>query len=687
MDSKDSPLCSACSQIDLAALFAPETVSVTDAGDPANSIKVVREFQVDGSLESSDQVTTTCPLCRLLQTVVLDGARVSQDLEHPTWKHLAADWYGDDPPACYLVAVPARAVYQVSRSSLPTAREDGAGDRDTVVLAVMYGLVGNPDVTDFSNTLPRAKLDGLFVSLVDSRFPQPDGLLRGRQVSSARIDFGLVSRWIELCDNNHEACRPPSKEPIGHMKLIDCRTRRIVAASPEMEYVALSYCWGLPHDAEKQCKTERHSLHTWNKNIPEQYLSPVVRDAVKTTRRLNIRYLWVDSLCITQDDIDDWRTESPLMGPIYSNAYITIIALNSLTCQQGFLEYGGEVGFENETSTSPHTTDAHGKLYRDWIHCAKNKKGRGWSSRGWTFQEEKLSKRMFYVGPSRSYFGCGNYILAEDDPIWAPVHEASVVDVASKHPPRSPEAIETLMHFWRKHMVLQFSSRQFTRPQDRLQAIASVAELIGESTGFGYVAGLWIQRLHLHLIWTDAPIKATLPGLVDMLKPDAPGFVAPSWSWARFGASHQLRFYFSQRDEWRLKPVAQLEAHHVETVGSSQYGQVRKGCLQSKTKTLTIPSGCDMSNKTRRRSGGIFLFDWIYEYSELKSGPDLEMVFIGSYLKGKKPEKWGYGIIAFPTDSASSTAYYRVGIFECSIGPGSQFYEFETIQPRTIILV
>jgi hypothetical protein len=61
------------------------------------------------------------------------------------------------------------------------------------------------------------------------------------------------------------------------------------------------------------------------------------QDAVLVTRRLNIKYLWIDSLCIIQDSIEDWAREAARMGDIYRHAFLTLFALDSKDCHEGIL--------------------------------------------------------------------------------------------------------------------------------------------------------------------------------------------------------------------------------------------------------------------------------------------------------------------------------------------------------------
>jgi len=58
-------------------------------------------------------------------------------------------------------------------------------------------------------------------------------------------------------------------------------------------------------------------------------------EAIKLTRRLGIRCLWIDSLCIIQDSSEDWDTESVRMFDIYKNSYLNIGAAGALDADGG----------------------------------------------------------------------------------------------------------------------------------------------------------------------------------------------------------------------------------------------------------------------------------------------------------------------------------------------------------------
>jgi Heterokaryon incompatibility protein (HET) len=89
--------------------------------------------------------------------------------------------------------------------------------------------------------------------------------------------------------------------------------------------MTLSHCWG----TEGHLTTSTETLAERKAGIRIPDLPPTFRDAVQITRHLGIKYLWIDSLCILQDNISDWEKESALMGSIYSTSYLNIVATHS----------------------------------------------------------------------------------------------------------------------------------------------------------------------------------------------------------------------------------------------------------------------------------------------------------------------------------------------------------------------
>ena len=104
--------------------------------------------------------------------------------------------------------------------------------------------------------------------------------------------------------------------------------------SPDIRYLALSHCWG----GDIQFKLETRNLDSMRVGININALTRNFRDAVAMSGRLHVSHLWIDSLCILQDSIDDWIAESSVMGQVYANAYCVISATASESSPAGAFE-------------------------------------------------------------------------------------------------------------------------------------------------------------------------------------------------------------------------------------------------------------------------------------------------------------------------------------------------------------
>lgn len=142
-----------------------------------------------------------------------------------------------------------------------------------------------------------------------------------------------IVKWVSHCNNNHEGCQDLFRTPsLPHRILhIDPNVCEDSIVLEEIEdgmtgrYVTLSHCWGM----QRVITTTMNTLAERKAGIPLSDLPPTFQDAVQLTRRLGVKYLWIDSICILQDDISDWEKESALMGSIYSSSYLNIAATHS----------------------------------------------------------------------------------------------------------------------------------------------------------------------------------------------------------------------------------------------------------------------------------------------------------------------------------------------------------------------
>lgn len=282
-------------------------------------------------------------------------------------------------------------------------------------------------------------------------------------------------------------------------------------SSERPRYAALSYCWGPPEDAKSQTKTFKSTLDQNLQGISFRTLSPVLKDAVMVTQGLEIPYLWIDALCILQDDISDWQRHCGQMADVYGKAQATIIAASSKTCLEGFLKprrrtlrlpYRSVRRPEIQGSFMVYFTHAYnrnesGRSYgsvcsQDLYHCR-------WARRGWTFQEDMTSKRKIVFGNDDVHFNCGRKI-----------------EVSSNHG-RTGGGCPTLLEYlrdpdeasrlksWEKAMkgYADFDETSFTQPTDLLPALSGLAKLYGDELQDRYHAGHWQRSLHTSLVWSQ----------------------------------------------------------------------------------------------------------------------------------------------------------------------------------------
>ncbi len=161
----------------------------------------------------------------------------------------------------------------------------------------------------------------------------------------SELQSTVLNEWLKTCDETHSCL---TKDAIGGSSPLPTRVihvgskknpvLRLVDGGDQRrgKFVALSHCWGKVHESRKVC-TYKSNVQEFRKNIEFDRLPATFRDAVRITWALNIEYLWIDSLCIIQDDADDWEVESGHMEDVFSSAYCTLAASSAKSSDDGFL--------------------------------------------------------------------------------------------------------------------------------------------------------------------------------------------------------------------------------------------------------------------------------------------------------------------------------------------------------------
>lgn len=354
----------------------------------------------------------------------------------------------------------------------------------------------------------------------------------------------------------------------------------------KVRYAALSYCWG---NFKPTVLTTKANLDSHQQNIKLSALPQCLRDAVTVARSLEIRYLWIDALCIIQGDADDWARESSTMCQLFQSAYITIAAAASESFDQGFLSRRPFQAFNIDFSSTLHpqtvgkitlSTIPDPDVGRKWAYTLEIAlEGCKWDTRGWVWQEQKLSKRLLVFGKQMIHFKCDHHARSENG------------DKVLSDPPSQGHR-----GTWSKWLT-NYTKKNFTFLQDKLPAISGLAKQIDQNSimrGGGpaqYLAGIWYcserrkpqkgSGWQHQLLWSlDAPDQSFQEMSEQFECTDPRTYTAPSWSWAsrREGA----RWYFTSlyHDYTNVCPSlfeAKIEDHQMNLTGPDPTGRVGPG--------------------------------------------------------------------------------------------------------------
>ncbi|KAF8852840.1 HET-domain-containing protein [Acephala macrosclerotiorum] len=434
--------------------------------------------------------------------------------------------------------------------------------------------------------------------------------LYGPRLSNENV--AKIRYWISDCDENHDICFPDSKnldykEAMEAMTFLPTRMievgdtlndkhSRLVITS-EMQartskdeatkYMALSYCWGQGDGTSKLLKTTHDTIRSRTEKIELDTMPQAFRDAVIVARTLGIQYLWIDSLCIIQDDARDWQIESSKMAEIFSNAYLTLVAASGSGCNDSFLS----LGLPSLSCAVPLRTNQglaiQGQFslrfrpHRGPYDKMTEIRGSKWVTRGWTFQEERLARRVLMFGKTKFFFDCRSLERSQDTdrcgsrPDWVisvteGLREDRGVNLESTEIGRRWDHWQTL--------CTHYSFRELSFPEDKLPAISGMASKIAKEIQSEYLAGLWRKNLTHDLFWQTVTIPTEPKRCPITTKPKK--YRAPSWSWASFDG----------RINWPLQRVLLtcskcsiyctiLDAQ-TTLVGLDPYGAVKDGFLK-----------------------------------------------------------------------------------------------------------
>ncbi len=487
--------------------------------------------------------------------------------------------------------------------------------------------------------------------------------------------FQKAREWISECEHNHDQCPGPTI-PLLPTRVIDVgrenQQPRLHVSTPgeRARYVALSYCWG----GDQPYATKKGTIHQKIGGIPMQELGQSIQDAITVARNISIRYIWIDALCIIQDDDDDKNRELAVMGDIYRRATVAITAANAARAADGFLHPLPELSSVSCPFLTSENTQGSGALVEHKWTLHNRAAGDPTDRRGWCFQEALLPCRRLVFGTQGLSWDC----LQEDS---KPVVEGNIHVLRSfKMLPPSTWGLPTQdpippareqARMW-KNLVKQFAKRELTKPdEDRTRAISGIGNVLADVHGDEYLSevAMFRKSLLFQIDWRvdgftarsrsrraggKTPTVVRIEGL-------------PTWSWASVtGPISSLA-------------MGKMSAEVIDDGSEITANELRSGLLRLRAKVI---HGSRVEVGARR--------DWRVEF-DLVEGDAFDDRHWFAFLGLDSLGQYSVGLVVSLIDGTNPQEWQRVGWFCANCGhdavrPWSNIWDEKDVAVRDLVL-
>lgn len=193
-----------------------------------------------------------------------------------------------------------------------------------------------------------------------------------------------IRQWLEACRTEHGThCGAGDDDDGGGggavwrpPRLVDTVDHRLLRARPVDRYAALSYVGGVAPPRTALLST---SVDAFERALPDADLSRTFVDAMWLAKKLGLRYLWVDRLCIAGDDERDRADHVRHMASVFANAHLTIVAAHG-DADTGLLALDPRRPMRGAEDSHDHLVAAS-----------------TWDTRAWTLQESLYSRRAVFL--------------------------------------------------------------------------------------------------------------------------------------------------------------------------------------------------------------------------------------------------------------------------------------------------
>lgn len=392
-------------------------------------------------------------------------------------------------------------------------------------------------------------MNSLLTNRVSETQPHTTHLVSADTLSQSAVAF-LQSK-LKTCLKSHVLCQNEIDERIpGYpVRLLSVNNRlrskvQLVdtGSDTQGDYFTLSHCWGglqplqLTHGSEQALRD----------GVRISTLPKTFRDAINICRRLDVGYLWIDSLCIFQDDLADWHAQAASMGRVYASASCNIAATGAINGSYG-LRFT-----RNLKAVKPFHVIAPGRFWLggdeqpsvQYIVCPSGYdddiRYSPLNKRAWVLQERFLSRRIMHFTRSGVFWEC----LADlSNDIYPDGLPPDTMDFAA-----ADERLKRLLlpsgctggdqKHWTAELYEgwstlcdKYSQCSLSMESDKLVALAGIAQEVALRTGDTFVCGLWRRHFLSQLLWVHEDHRGSVRLVRD--------WRAPTWSWAAHDANFE----------------------------------------------------------------------------------------------------------------------------------------------------
>ncbi|KAI0412799.1 heterokaryon incompatibility protein-domain-containing protein [Xylaria grammica] len=481
----------------------------------------------------------------------------------------------------------------VSRRNLPLNNHH----RDLHLRLSTGSILGQIGIYEGSFNAP----DRIYDIMIDLDHQDQAGFVGAHSLSERSLAF--ISKNLRQCKETHRECVKLEGHLPKRVLFVGSKsdnTIKLIERSQERaHYICLSHCWG----NTESIKTTNENIAYHKIGIQWNDLPRVYRDAITFCRELKVQYVWIDSLCIKQDDEDDWVEESSKMASIYENSYLTLAATSArnhdeaCASQLSPTHHFNEVGKIHLKNLSrsfpvllrrslphPYNEDempwAEEKIRLDALRAftEQNKTKFPLLMRAWVYQERLLPSRVLHFLPDELMWECKEGVECQCQCI-TPKSTVSQEFIETKQFRTLGRKAMSLMHctacqrfrIWGE--ILQgYAELELSFSKDRLPAISGLASKV-QGDEDRYLAGLWESTLPDALFWRRDLSNMVMPQTLPRPEPTA----APTWSWASISSARLYSYGYQCRKCHTEKANAfspRVEGVDVQPATANPYGTV-----------------------------------------------------------------------------------------------------------------